>query len=166
MIQWLPIENQQSPINTVNYHFSRYPENDAITQHFDSYLSYFVFLIHLEVQGHTVFYWKVLKHGKYEPKGQSCRSTLSIIYQDVLKNGSLLHKYGFVDSQMETTIPQLTNMASSIRHTELSRHELGFTVLVKVMKPKTKTKKKDSGIRKQVLFSFDGTTTKLSRMRD
>ena len=108
-------------------------------------------------------HWKSVIYDKDDSRRLSCGHIVRI-YQDVLKSGNLLHKCSFVDSQTETTIPQLTNMVSSIRHTELSRHELGFAVLVKVMKPKTK--KKDSGIRKQVLFSFDGTTTKLSRMRD
>ena len=46
---------------------------------------------------------KAFRHGKYETKGLSCGITSSIC-QDVLKSDNLLHKQGFVDSQMKTTV--------------------------------------------------------------
>ena len=57
-----------------------------------------------EIQGHTVPHWKVLKYGKYEPKGPSCGTTFNIC-QDVLKSDNLLHHKlkGFIDSKMKTT---------------------------------------------------------------
>ena len=43
--------------------------------------------------------WKALKYGKNETRGLICGSTSSIC-QDALKSINLLHKFGFVDSQM------------------------------------------------------------------
>ena len=57
----------------------------------------------LEVQDHTLPHWTNFKHGKYETRGLSCGSTISI-YQDVLKSVNLLHKQGFVDSLMHTIV--------------------------------------------------------------
>ena len=68
-----------------------------------SLLPVVVFLIHLEVQGHTVPHWKALGSGKHEASGLSCGSTLNI-HQDILKRRNLLHKWGFVDSQFGTTV--------------------------------------------------------------
>ena len=65
-----------------------------------------VYLIPLEIQGHTVAHLKALTYGKYETRGLSCGSTLSI-FKDVLKSGNLLHKRGFVDSQTVTTISNI-----------------------------------------------------------
>ena len=62
-----------------------------------------VFLIPLEVHGHSVPHWKALNSGKYEPRGLSCGSTLSI-YQDFLKSSNLFH---VVDPQMHTTVQNL-----------------------------------------------------------
>ena len=57
----------------------------------------------LGVQGNTVPQWKALRFGNYEIKWLSCCSPLSIS-QDALKSGNLLHKQGFVDSLMHTTV--------------------------------------------------------------
>ena len=57
-----------------------------------------VFLITLQVLGHTAPNWKALTCGKYVTRGLSYDSTL-IICHDVLKSGNILHKRGFVDSQ-------------------------------------------------------------------
>ena len=62
-----------------------------------------MFLIPLEVQGHTVPRWKALKYGKYDKRRLSCGSTLSIC-QDVLKSINLLHSRDLVDSQTVTTV--------------------------------------------------------------
>ena len=43
---------------------------------------------------------------KYEPTWLSSGSTLNI-HQGVLKSANLLHKQGFVDSQMKTTVPTM-----------------------------------------------------------
>ena len=56
-----------------------------------------------EVKGHTVPDWKALCNVKYESRGLSYDSTLSI-FQDVLKSGNLLHEQGFVHSQMYTIV--------------------------------------------------------------
>ena len=61
------------------------------------------FLIPLEVQGHTVPYLKGLRYGKDESKGLNCGCT-SVICQDVMKSDNLLHKQGFVDSQMVANV--------------------------------------------------------------
>ena len=53
---------------------------------------------------YTVAHWKTLIHGRDGSRGLSCGSTFSIC-QDALKIDTLLHKWGFVDSQMKTTIP-------------------------------------------------------------
>ena len=57
----------------------------------------FVFLIPLEVEGHTVPHWKALRCGKFELRDLSCGSTY-IICQ--IKTSILIHKQDFVDSQM------------------------------------------------------------------
>ena len=62
-----------------------------------------LFLIPLEVQGHTIPCLKALRCGEYESRGLSCGSILSIC-QDVLKSGNSLHKRTFVDSQAVTTV--------------------------------------------------------------
>ena len=62
-----------------------------------------IFLILLEVQGHTVPYRKSLKYGIYERRGLSCGSTSSIC-QDFLKSDNLLHKQGFVDFLLQTIV--------------------------------------------------------------
>ena len=53
--------------------------------------------------GYALSHWKALSHGKYEQRGLSCGSTLNI-FQDILRISNLLHKQGFVDSQMKTTV--------------------------------------------------------------
>ena len=47
--------------------------------------------------------WKALRHGKYEPGGLSCSSTLKICH-DMLKSANLLLKQGFDDSKSPGTI--------------------------------------------------------------
>ena len=59
--------------------------------------------MHFEVQGHTISDWKALSGGKYESREQSCGITLNIC-QDVFKSYNLLHKRGFGDYQMQTTV--------------------------------------------------------------
>ena len=56
------------------------------------------FLIALEVNSLTVPQRKDLRYGKYQAKG------LSFNCQDALKSANLLHKQGFVDSQVKTTV--------------------------------------------------------------
>ena len=56
------------------------------------------------MQDHTVPHWKALRYGKDNSRGLSCISTLNI-HQGVLKSGNLLHKRGFVDSQLNCTVP-------------------------------------------------------------
>ena len=62
-------------------------------------------MISLEVKDHTVPHWKALSSGKYEQKWLRCGSTLTIC-QDALKSANkfILHKRGFVDSQMKSTV--------------------------------------------------------------
>ena len=48
-------------------------------------------------------HWKALRYGKYELRGLSCGSILSIC-QDVWKSGNLLYKLGSVHSLTETTV--------------------------------------------------------------
>ena len=67
-----------------------------------------VFSIPLEVQDHSVPQWKALRCGKYEPRGLSCGSTFNIC-QDVLKSANLIHKQGFVNSQMQTIANTIKN---------------------------------------------------------
>ena len=62
-----------------------------------------IFLIPLEVQGHTVPHLKALKYDKEGSRQLCCGCTFST-YQDVLKNDNLLHKQGFVDFIMYTTV--------------------------------------------------------------
>ena len=50
-----------------------------------------IFLITLEVQGHTVSYWKDLRSDKCETRRLGYDSTLNIS-QGVLKSGNLLDK--------------------------------------------------------------------------
>ena len=57
----------------------------------------------LELSGHIVPHFKALRYGKDE-KGRLSSRGISSIYQDVLKNGNLLHKTGLVDSQMVGTV--------------------------------------------------------------
>ena len=59
--------------------------------------------MHLEAQGHTVPHLKALRYGIYEKRGLSCGSTSSIC-QGILKNGNLLHKWGFVKTQSLRTV--------------------------------------------------------------
>ena len=61
-----------------------------------------VILIPFEVQGHKVPHLNALRYGKFESRELGCGSTSSIC-QDALKSDNLLHKWGFVDSQMKTT---------------------------------------------------------------
>ena len=53
-------------------------------------------------------HWKGLRYGEDESRGLSCGCTSSIC-QNVLKSDSLLHKWGFVDSQSVTTAPHQQN---------------------------------------------------------
>ena len=55
------------------------------------------------MQGHIVPHLKARRYGKYDLRGLSYGSTVNI-YQDVLKSGNLLHKRGFVDSQLSSTV--------------------------------------------------------------
>ena len=64
-----------------------------------------MFLIPLEVQGHTVPHWKSISNGKYGSgalRWDSC--------QDILKSNYLLHKRGFVDSQTQIRSKKTTNL--------------------------------------------------------
>ena len=60
-------------------------------------------LMPFEIKRHTVPHLKALRCGIDHIKGQSCGSTF-IIYQPFLKSVYLLHKKGFVDSQMVATV--------------------------------------------------------------
>ena len=78
-------------------------------------------------------------------RGQSCVSTLNI-HQNVLKNGNLLHKQGFVDSQFVTTVEMLLGpkklhhykhlkffldrVADSICWLELKSNKLNWTLVM------------------------------------
>ena len=62
-----------------------------------------VFMIPLELQGHTIPHFKVLRYGKYESRGLCCGSTSSICH-DYMKSDNFQHKRGFVDSQMKTIV--------------------------------------------------------------
>ena len=64
-------------------------------------------MIPLELQGHTVSHLKVLRYNKDESRGLSCGCTSSIC-QDVMKSENLLHKRGFVDSLLQTTVTLCT----------------------------------------------------------
>ena len=57
----------------------------------------------LEVQGHTVPFWKALEYDRYQARVLCCCSTSSIC-QDVLKSTGLLNEQGFVDSLMHTIV--------------------------------------------------------------
>ena len=48
-------------------------------------------------------YWKALRYGKDGSRQLGCGCTSSIC-QGILKSVNLLHKQGFVDSQMKTTV--------------------------------------------------------------
>ena len=61
-----------------------------------------------EIQSHTVPHWKALRYGKDDSRGLSCGSNPNI-QRDVMKSGNLLHKWGFVDSQFDTTVLNLIN---------------------------------------------------------
>ena len=63
----------------------------------------FMFLIRLEVRGHTVPHWKALRYGKDGSRGLNCGSTLSI-RQDLSKSEDILNKWGFVDFQIKTSV--------------------------------------------------------------
>ena len=63
-------------------------------------------MITLEVQGCTVPHLKGLRYGKDESRGLSCGCTSSIC-QDVMKSDNLLHKWGFVDSLLQTIVKSL-----------------------------------------------------------
>ena len=62
-----------------------------------------LFLIPLEVQGHTVPHWKGLITVKYEPRGLKCGRTLNIC-QAFLKGTNLLHKRGLCPFPMASTV--------------------------------------------------------------
>ena len=57
-----------------------------------------MFLIPIEILGHTLPHSKVLRYGKDDLRGLSCGSTSSIC-EDVLKSDNLLHKQAFVKTQ-------------------------------------------------------------------
>ena len=71
-----------------------------------------IFLIPLEVQGHKVPHLKGLKDGKDESSELCCGYTSSIC-QDVMKCDNLLHKKGFFDSLLQTTLTGLSKHVSS-----------------------------------------------------
>ena len=75
-------------------------------------------MIPLEVQGRTVPHLKGLRYSIYETRGLICGSTSSI-GQDILKNGNLLHKWDFVDSQSVTTVGVLCNKVSLSQYVSL-----------------------------------------------
>ena len=68
-----------------------------------------VFLIPLEVYGHTVPHWKALRYGKNGSRELSCGSTSSIC-QGILKSDNLLHKRAFVKTQSLHTVFILVNL--------------------------------------------------------
>ena len=61
------------------------------------------FFIPLEVQNHTIAHWKVVTCDRFDLRGLRYGSTLNIC-QDSLKIANLLHKQGFVDSQLLRTV--------------------------------------------------------------
>ena len=62
-----------------------------------------VFLIPLKAKGHTVPHLKALRYCKYKTRVLSCISTFRVC-QEAFKSDNLLHKWGFVFSQMKTTV--------------------------------------------------------------
>ena len=62
-----------------------------------------IFLMPVEVQGHTVPHLKSLRYGIYETRRLSCGSVSSIC-QDILKSVNLLHKLVFVKTQSWRTV--------------------------------------------------------------
>ena len=67
----------------------------------------------LEIKGHTAPHLKALRYGIYEKRGLSCGSTSSIC-QGILKNGNLLHKWGFVKTQSLRTVSPKAEMSLKI----------------------------------------------------
>ena len=61
------------------------------------------------MQGHTLTHWKALRYSKDDLRGLNCGSTINI-HQEVLKNGNLLHKRTFVDSQFGTTVSKYSGV--------------------------------------------------------
>ena len=75
-----------------------------------------VFFKPLEVWGRTVPHWKALRCGKGQTRGLSCGNTF-IVGQAFLKSAYLLHKQGFVDSQMVATVNGSGFIWFSLMHT-------------------------------------------------
>ena len=61
------------------------------------------FLLPVEIEVHTVPHFKGTISGKVEPEGLECDG-IFIFYQVRPKLDRLLHKMGFVDSDMHTTV--------------------------------------------------------------
>ena len=61
-------------------------------------------LIPIDQKTYTVPHLKALDSGKYESREPSCGSTFNI-GQGILTITNLLHKQGFVDSQLLRTVP-------------------------------------------------------------
>ena len=57
----------------------------------------------LEVQCHSVPHLKALNFGIYKSRGLSCDRT-SGIFQGILRSNNLLHKQGFVKTQLLHTV--------------------------------------------------------------
>ena len=76
--------------------------SDFTLQELNLQILLFIFLIPLEVQGHTVPHWKALSNSKNWTKSQ-VEALVSV--RGVLKCANLLHKKGSVDFQMVTTVP-------------------------------------------------------------
>ena len=68
-------------------------------------------------------YYLQCRYSKDDSRGQSYRTTLNI-HQDILKSGNLLHEWGFVDFQFDTTVSTLTKYVKSLR--ELQHFKGGF----------------------------------------
>ena len=78
-------------------------------------INYYIYLIKAEFQLRLIFntpwgaesYGTLFEssqiYGKDESRGLSCGCTSSI-FQDVMKSDNLLHKRGFVDSLLQTTV--------------------------------------------------------------
>ena len=63
----------------------------------------FDFLISLGLHGHIVTLWKSLSNVEYETRGLGSESVHNIC-QYFMKSDNLLHKLGFVDSQMKDIV--------------------------------------------------------------
>ena len=57
----------------------------------------------VEVEVHTVPHFKATINAKVEPEGLECDG-IFISYKAMSKIGHLLHKTGFVDSDLHTTV--------------------------------------------------------------